>query len=111
MESRLAPASVFIIDQGPTLGPNLQRGQLRIRPLGNEIRQDLGLDHLERCVGERLSHEFHGPFGDPTRGVRVSDDLPKQEQGDYRNRVGLEVVLQLAPHEHNCVEQLLDLWV
>jgi hypothetical protein len=33
------------------------------------------------------------------------------EGGDYRNRVGLEVVLELAPCEHHRVEQLLDLRV
>jgi hypothetical protein len=30
-------------------------------------------------------------------------------RGDHHDWVGLEVVLQLAPREHHCVEQLLDL--
>jgi hypothetical protein len=41
----------------------------------------------------------------------VSDNLPQREGGDYRNWVGFEVVLELAPCEHHRVEQLLDLWV
>jgi hypothetical protein len=39
------------------------------------------------------------------------DDLPQRERGDYRDRVSLEVMPQLAPREHYRVEQLLDLRV
>jgi hypothetical protein len=84
---------------------------LRVRPFGDEIRQDLGLDRLARCIGECLAHEFHRPLGDPTRRVRVSDNLPQRKGGDYRNWVGLEVMPELAPCEHYRVEQLLDLRV
>jgi hypothetical protein len=39
----------------------------------------------------------------------VTDDLPQREQGDHRDRVGLEVVLHLASRENHRVEELLDL--
>jgi hypothetical protein len=42
---------------------------------------------------------------------QVTDDLPQLEQGDYRYRVGLEVVPELAPREHHRIEELLDLWL
>jgi hypothetical protein len=62
---------------------------LCVRPLGDEIRQDLGLNCLARRIGECLAHKFHRPLGDPARHVRVTDDLPQRERGDHRNRVGL----------------------
>jgi hypothetical protein len=65
--------------EGPTFGLYLQRGQLRVRPLDNEIRKDLGLDCLARRVCERFAHELYRLLCDPTRSVRVADNLPQQE--------------------------------
>jgi hypothetical protein len=89
----------------------LWRWQLRIRPLSDKIRQDLGLDGLARGIGERLAHQFHGPLGDPARRIGIADDLPQREGGNHRDGVGLEVVAQLAPREDHRVQQLLDLRV
>jgi hypothetical protein len=45
--------------QSPALCLDLRRWKLRVRPLSDEIRQDLGLDGLARGVGERLAHQLH----------------------------------------------------
>jgi hypothetical protein len=65
--------------EGPTLGHYLQQGQLRVRPLSNEIRKDLGLDCLTRRVGERFTYELHRPFRDSSRSIGVADNLPQQK--------------------------------
>jgi hypothetical protein len=62
--------------QSPALCLDLWRRQLRVRPLGYEICQDLGLDGLARGVGECLPHQLHRPLGDPARRVRIVDDFP-----------------------------------
>jgi hypothetical protein len=81
---------------------------LCVHPFGDEICQDLGLNYLAWRIGERLALEFQRSLGDPTRRVRVTDDFSQQEGGNYRNRVGLEVVLEIATCEHHRIEQLLD---
>jgi hypothetical protein len=48
---------------------------LCIRPLGDEIRQDLGLDGLAWGVGERFTHQLHRPLGNPARRILVADDF------------------------------------
>jgi hypothetical protein len=77
----------------------------------DEIRQDLGLDCLARCVGKRLAHQLHRPLGNPACCVRVPDDFSQRKGGNHRDRVSLEVVAELPPREDHCVEQLLDLRV
>jgi hypothetical protein len=62
--------------QSPAFRLDLWRRKLRVRPLGDEVRQDLGLDGLARGVGERLAHQLHRPLGDPACCVRIADDLP-----------------------------------
>jgi hypothetical protein len=61
--------------QSPALYLDLRRRQLRVRPLGNEICQDLGLDGLVRGVGEHFTHQLHRPLGDPADCVWIADDL------------------------------------
>jgi hypothetical protein len=90
---------------------DLRRRQLRIRPFGDKICQDLGFDGLARGVGKRLAHQLHGPLGDPARSIEIADDLPQWEGGDHRDGVGLEVVAELAPRKDYRVQQLLDLGV
>jgi hypothetical protein len=62
--------------QGPAFSLDLWRRQLRVRPLGYEICQDLGHDGLARGVGERFTHQLHRPLGNPARCIRVTDDFP-----------------------------------
>jgi hypothetical protein len=42
--------------QSPALCLDLRRWQLRVRSLGDEICQDLGLDGLAQGVGECFAH-------------------------------------------------------
>jgi hypothetical protein len=62
--------------QSPAFHLDLWWRQLRVRPLGDEIRQDLGLDGLAGGVGERFAHQFYRPLSDPACCIRVADDLP-----------------------------------
>jgi hypothetical protein len=48
---------------------------LSVRPLGDEIRKDLGLDYLVRRVGKRFVHELHRPLRDPDHGIWVASNL------------------------------------
>jgi hypothetical protein len=82
--------------EGPALNLNLQRGHLRIRPFGHEIREDLGFNCVARRVSERLTHELHELFGDLARCVRVTYDIPQWERADHRDQVGLEVMKEVA---------------
>jgi hypothetical protein len=45
--------------EGATLGLNLHRGLLRVRPLSDKIHKDLGLDLLAWHARERFSHELY----------------------------------------------------
>jgi hypothetical protein len=62
--------------QRPAFRLDLWRRQLRVRPLDDEVCQDLGLDGLARGVGERFAHQFYLPLGDPVCCIRVADDIP-----------------------------------
>jgi hypothetical protein len=62
--------------EGPTFGLYLQRGKLCVRPLGDKVCEDLGLDCLAQHVGECFAYELYRPLCDPACSVRVADNLP-----------------------------------
>ena len=82
---------------------DLRWGQLSVRPLSDEVSQDLGLDRLVRDVGESFFHQLHGLLGNPTLGFPVADYLSQRERRDHGDGMGLEVVAQLAPSQDHRV--------
>jgi hypothetical protein len=58
---------------------NIHRWHLDLSPLRDEVGQRLGLDSCPGGIGDPFTHQLEHPFGNPSRGITVLDDLAERE--------------------------------
>jgi hypothetical protein len=76
---------------------------LGLRPLGDEIDEDLRLDGLPWAKLEVEFAQLDRPLDDTPLGVTTTQDFSKGETGDDLDLVRLEVMSQLALCDENSV--------
>jgi hypothetical protein len=87
----------------PVLRLFRRRRLLGLRPLGDEISEDLGLDRLPWAEIEVKFAQLDRPLDDAPHGVATAWDFSEGETGDDLDLVQLEVMSQLARRDKNSV--------
>ena len=78
-------------------------GLLDLGPLSDEISQRLRLNSRPASEFDGVSAELDNPLNDAAIGLFVVENVPHRELSDHSNLVVLEVVLELARRNQNCV--------
>ena len=68
---------------------------LHIRPLGDEIGECLRLDVVVGPKIDGIGAELDCPFDDAAAGFLIAKNVTERVLYDYRNVVGIEVVVEL----------------
>lgn len=112
-ESASAPllCEGFAKVRGPCLMFDRHRERLGLRPLGDEVGEDLGFDGGVGSIGDALPHQLQGPLCDPSFCLRGLDYFFWWALRNHRDGVGIEVVPEFPLGDQHNIDQLLNLGV